>query len=71
MNISRRVSLCLKREELVMDMYKVTEHIREEDFAPAIPITHLMAAIQDAGSQEFSSIDIQHAFNFSPFFKKW
>lgn len=43
-------------------MRKVNEHILEEDFAPAIPITHLMADIQSAGSQFFSYIDIQHAF---------
>ena len=47
---------------MVVDMRKVNEHILEEDFAPAIPITHLMAEIQCAVSQLFSSIDIQHAF---------
>ena len=50
-------------------MRKVNEHILEEDFAPAIPITHLMADIQSADSQFFSSIDIQHPF-FSLHIKK-
>ena len=50
------------KDRMVVDMRKVNEHILEEDFAPAIPITHLMAEIQSAGSQLFSSIDIQHAF---------
>ena len=50
------------KDRMVVDMWKVNGHILEEDFAPAIPITHLMAEIQSAGSQLFSSIDIQHAF---------
>ena len=52
-----------------MELRKVNEHILEEAFAPAIPITHLMAEVQSAGSQLFSSIDIQHAF-FSLHIKK-
>ena len=50
------------KDRMVVDMRKVNEHILEEDFAPAIPITHLMVEIQSAGSQLFSSIVIQHAF---------
>ena len=57
------------KEELVVDMRKLNEHILEEDFAPAIPITHLMADIRRANSQFFSSIDFQHAF-FSLHIKK-
>ena len=65
MNINRRTLLYQKRdvkERLVVEMHIVNEHIQEDNFAPAIPETDVMAAIQGIESLFLSSIDLQHAF---------
>ena len=41
------------KDRLAVPIRKINEHILEDDFAPAIPITHLMAEIQSEGSHFF------------------
>ena len=40
-----------EKERLVVYMRKLNGYFLEDDFAPAISITHLMAEMQSAGSQ--------------------
>ena len=53
------------KKRIVVDMRKANEQL-EDDFVPSKPVTHLLAEIQNAESQVFSSVDIQHTF-FSSF----
>lgn len=47
---------------MVVEMRNIKAILLLDDFAPVLPIAHLMDAIQDADSTVFSSVDIHYTF---------